>query len=89
VKKLPCFSGFSSAGGYGSTSKGLSSRSMAGGGQDRIKGPVYRLDDMEPSTGDSEENIIHPKRMNVQEDTRIEIRYEPRTASPQVHRQDW
>jgi hypothetical protein len=72
IKRLPCMSGFGSSG--RTPSKGLSgSRPITGSD---IQGPAYRLDDMPPSDGDSEENIIAPRVMNIHKSHHVEVAYQ-------------
>lgn len=72
IKRLPCMSDFSSGG--RTPSKGVSgSRPITGSD---IQGPAYRLDDMPPSDGDSEENIIAPRLMNIHKSHHVEVAYQ-------------
>ncbi|CAI6099775.1 hypothetical protein V2G26_004503 [Clonostachys chloroleuca] len=73
IKRLPFLSDFSSDG--RTPSKGQSgSRPIAS--SNHIRGPSYRLDDIPPSDGDSEENIIAPRVMNIKKSSHVEVNYQ-------------
>jgi hypothetical protein len=74
IKRIPCMSDFSSGG--RTPSKGLSGSHPLSSGHNDIHGPGYRLDDMPPSDGDSEENIIAPRVMDIHKSSRVEVAYQ-------------
>lgn len=85
IKRIPCFSDFSSGGRSGA--KGVSTRS--GTGTDRIPGPSYRLDDMHTSDADSQEEIIAPRTIDTHKESRVEVSYTPKTAGKKGRKQEF
>lgn len=87
LRKMPCFADISSGAKSGSVK--LHSIKTFGQRSSRARGPTHRLEELNGSLDDSQENIIPAKTTPIQKQVDIELSFESRTGTSGRSKQNW